>query len=458
MDTTVILPNQRREIFGWMMYDWANSAFYTTVISVMLGPYLISLAESSVGKEGLIVDLGLFRVTTGGFPAFCLAISVVSMVVFLPFLGAVADYTHLKKQLMAGFCYLGVLASSLLFFITGDSYILGGILLIISNIGFAAANVFYNAFLIDITTEDRRDRVSSYGYGAGYIGGVVMLVANLVLIENADTLGLSKGMAVRISFLLASLWWGIFAIGTFVLVRTRSAAKEVPADKSLVTVGFLELWETLKELKRLRSTALFLVAYLFYNDGIQTVILQSSVFLSQELFTQAERDASVDQSFLITIFLVAQISAFVGAILFERIARYIGTKWTIVISLIIWCAIVIYAYAFLATRTQAYVMAAFIGLVLGSAQALSRSLYSQMIPAGRESAFFGLYEISEKGTSWMGQLLFTIIIGATGSFRQAILGLIVFFVIGSVVLLFTDTQKAIHEAGNLTPEEAGSAG
>jgi len=456
MEEATIKPNQRREIFGWMLYDWANSAFYTTVISVMLGPYLISIAESSVGKEGLIFDLGLFRVTTGGFPAFCLAISVVSMVVFLPFLGAVADYTHLKKRLMAVFCYLGVVASSLLFFVTGDSYIFGGILLIISNVGFAAANVFYNAFLVDITTEDLRDRVSSYGYGAGYIGGVVMLVANLVLIENADALGLSKGMAVRISFLVASLWWGLFAIGTFMLVRSRSAAKEVPDNKNLVTVGFSELWETLKELKRLRYTALFLVAYLFYNDGIQTVILQSSVFLSQELFTQAERDASVDQSFLITIFLVAQISAFAGAIIFERIARYIGSKWTIVISLAIWCAIVIYAYAFLATRTQAYVMAAFIGLVLGSAQALSRSLYSQMIPVGRESAFFGLYEISEKGTSWMGQLLFTIIIGATGSFRQAILGLIVFFVIGSVVLLFTNTKKAIHEAGNLTPEEAGS--
>jgi UMF1 family MFS transporter len=458
MEQSTIKPNQRREIFGWMLYDWANSAFYTTVISVMLGPYLISVAESSVGKEGLIFDLGIFKVTTGGFPAFCLAISVVSMVVFLPFLGAVADYTHLKKKLMAGFCYLGVLASSLLFFVTGDSYIFGGILLIISNVGFAAANVFYNAFLIDITTEDLRDRVSSYGYGAGYIGGVVMLVANLILIENADTLGLSKGLAVRISFLVASLWWGLFAIGTFILVRSRSAAKEVPANKNLVTIGFSELWETLKELKRLRYTALFLVAYLFYNDGIQTVILQSSVFLSQELFTQAERDASVDQSFLITIFLVAQVSAFAGAILFERIARFIGTKRTILISLAIWCAIVIYAYAFLATRTQAYVMAAFIGLVLGSAQALSRSLYSQMIPVGRESAFFGLYEISEKGTSWMGQLLFTIIIGATGSFRQAILGLIVFFVIGSVVLLFTNTERAIHEAGNLTPEEAGSAG
>jgi UMF1 family MFS transporter len=458
MEQTSIKPNQRREIFGWMLYDWANSAFYTTVIAVMLGPYLISLAEASVGKEGLIVDLGLFRVTSGGYFSFCLAISVVSMVAFLPFLGAVADYTHLKKKLMAIFCYLGVLASALLFFVSGDSYVVGGILLILSNIGFAAANVFYNAFLIDIATEDLRDRVSSYGYGAGYIGGVVMLVVNLILVENAAAFGLTKGFAVRLSFLLASLWWGLFAIGTFLLVRSRGAAKEVPADKSLVTVGFSELWETLKELKRLRYTALFLVAYLFYNDGIQTVILQSSIFLSQELFTQAERDASVDQSFLITIFLVAQVAAFAGAIIFERIARYIGTKWTIVISLAIWCGIVVYAYAFLATRTQAYVMAGFIGMVLGSAQALSRSLYSQMIPVGRESAFFGLYEISEKGTSWMGQLLFTIIIGATGSFRHAILGLIVFFVVGSVILLFTDTKRAIHEAGNLTPEEAGSVG
>lgn len=238
------------------------------------------------------------------------------------------------------------------------------------------------------------------------------------------------------------------------MIKTRGAAKERPDDKSLLTVGFAELWETLKELRRLRYTMLFLVAYLFYNDGIQTVILSSSTFLSQELFTQAERDASLDQAFLIQIFLVAQVSALVGALGFERIARVIGAKKTIILSLIIWCAIVIFAYAFLATKLQAVVMGMFIGLVLGSAQALSRSLYSQMIPVGRESSFFGLYEISEKGTSWMGQLLFTIIIGATGSFRQAILGLIVFFVVGSVILLFTDTTRAIHEAGNLTPEEA----
>jgi MFS transporter, UMF1 family len=446
--------NDRKEIFGWMLYDWANSAFYTTVVAVLVGPYLIALAEKAVGKDGIVLDLFFFNVTPGGLPAFCIALSVISMVIILPILGAVADYTHLKKSLMAIFCYVGVFASSLFFFVKGDSYIICSVLLVISNMSFAAANVFYNAFLIDITTEDKRDKISSYGYGAGYIGGVVMLVMNLLLINNAESLGIDKAFAVRISFLAASLWWGIFALISFRMIKSRGTDKSIPKGENIVTVGFSEIWKTLKELKRLRYTMIFLIAYLFYNDGIQTVILMSSSFLSQELFTQVERDSNLDQSFLIQIFLVAQVSALIGAIVFERIARIIGAKKTIIVSLIIWCGIVIFAYGFLQTKLQAVIMGAFIGLVLGSAQALSRSLYSQMIPKGRESSFFGLYEISEKGTSWMGQLLFTIIIGATGSFRQAILALIVFFVAGSIILLFTDTTKAIHEAGNMTPDEA----
>lgn len=446
--------NDRSEIFGWIMYDWANSAFFTTVVGVLIGPYLLNLAQKAVGEDGVILDLFFFNVTPKGLPAFCTAISVVSMVVFLPVLGAIADYTHLKKLLMAIFCYAGVIAGSLLFFVT-ESYIACSLLFIVSNMSFAAANVFYNAFLIDITTEDKRDRISSYGYGFGYLSGFVMLVLNLIFISNAENLNISTGTAVRISFLAASLWWGIFAAITFYLVKTRRAEKDVPKDKNLVTVGFSELRQTLKELRRLRYTMLFLIAYLFYNDGIQTVILQSSVFISYELFTA--KGLEVDNSFLIIIFGVAQIFAFVGAMGFERVARFLGAKQTVILSLVIWCAIVIYAYAFFESAFQAYILGAFIGMVLGSAQALSRSLYSQMIPKGRESGFFGLYEISEKGTSWMGQLLFTIIVGATGSFRQAILALIVFFVIGSLILLFTDTTKAIHEAGNLTPEEAAAA-
>lgn len=452
METTPNTKNDRREIFGWMMYDWANSAFFTTTIGVLLGPYLLGLAEAAVGADGVILDLGVFKVTPKGLPAFCTAVAVISMVVFLPVLGAIADYTHLKKTLMAAFCYAGVIASGLLFFVT-DSYAVCAVLMVLSNMFFAAANVFYNAFLIDITTEDQRDKVSSYGYGLGYLSGFIMLVLNLLFISNAASFGISTGMAVRICFLAAALWWGLFAIVTFRLIKTRGAEKSIPPGTSIVTVGFSELWQTLRELRRLRYTMLFLVAYLFYNDGIQTVILQSSVFISYELFTS--KGVEVDNAFLIIIFCIAQISAFAGALIFERIARVIGSKRTIILSLVIWSAIVIYAYAFFATKTQAYIMGAFIGMVLGAAQALSRSLYSQMIPAGRESSFFGLYEISEKGTSWMGQLMFTIIVGATGSFRSAILGLIVFFVVGSVILLFTDTTRAIHEAGNLTPEEAG---
>ncbi len=447
-----IQKNDKRAIFGWMAYDWANSAFYTTTISVLISPYLINLATAAVGEEGTVLDLFLFKVTAKGLPAFCLALSVILMVTMLPVLGAIADYTHLKKRMMATFSYIGVFTSALLFFIT-DSYIAVAIILVVSNMCFAAANVFYNAFLIDLTTEDQRDKVSSYGYAAGYVGGVVMLIGNILLINNAEALGITTGFAVRLSFLLAAIWWGGFALITFIMIRSTNDVREIPEGKTLVTIGFSELWETLKELRRLKLTALFLVGYLFYNDGIQTVILMSSAFLSNELFTAAERLEGSDNSFLLVIFLIAQISAFVGALGFERISRYIGAKQTVIFSLLIWIGIVLFAYGYLASKTQAMLMGSAIGLVLGSVQALSRSMFSQMIPKGRESGFFGLYEISEKGTSWMGTLTFSIVVGATGSFRHAILALLVFFVVGLLILIFTNTKKAIHEAGNRLPEE-----
>lgn len=449
------LKNDRKEVFGWIMYDWANSAFYTTVVSVLVGPYLTALAQADVGRGGVVLGLGpLGSITSDNlFPA-TLGFSVFIQIFLLPVLGSIADYTNLKKRLMAAFCYTGVIASCLLFFVSGDSYLWGCALLMVANISFAAANVFYNAFLIDITTEDKRDRVSSHGYALGYLGGVIMLLLNLGLIGYASTLGISEGLAVRISMLSASLWWGVFAIVTFKLIKNRGAVKENVPKRKLVTVGFKEVFKTLKELYGLRYTCLFLIAYLFYNDGIQTVILNSSVFLSQELFVA--RGLETSQAFLLGIFVVAQVAALFGSLIFEWISRFLGTKRTILVCVAIWCCIVIYAYAFLQSTAQAFVMAIFIGLVLGSTQALSRSLYSQMIPKERESAFFGLYEISEKGTSWVGNLVFAVVVGTTGSFRHAILALIVFFVVGFVILLFTNTTKAIHAAGNLTPEEAAS--
>jgi len=251
--------------------------------------------------------------------------------------------------------------------------------------------------------------------------------------------------------LAASLWWGIFAAVTFYLVRSRTPER-IETGKRLISVGFIEIWRTMKELAGLKYTLLFLIGYLLYNDGIQTVILNSSIFLSQELFVS--KGIESNPTFLLGIFFVAQVFALIGALVFERVARVIGAKRTIITCLTIWSAIVVYAYGFLQTAMHAWIMAVFIGLVLGSTQALSRSLFSQMIPKSRESSFFGLYEISEKGTSWVGNAVFAIVVGTTGSYRQAILALIVFFVAGSLILLFTNTAKAIHAAGNLTPEEA----
>lgn len=441
--------NDPREVFGWKMYDWANSAFYTTVIGALFSPYITRLAQDAVGKQGTVMDLGILgSVTAESFPTLCVSISVAAQVLLLPILGALGDYSNLKKRLMAVFCYTAVVANALLFFISGNLYLLGGLLFIITNVCFGAALVYYNAFLPEITTEDQRDKVSSRGYAYGYFGGGLVLALNLILVLGAERLGISPGMAVRLSFLSAALWWGGFAIITFRRLKTREAAKALPPGQNYLTAGFVELGSTFKELKRLPHTLKYLIVYLIYNDGIQTVVFASSVFLEQELFR------GPNPTFLLSIFLVVQFVAVAGALLFERLAYLIKTKNAILVSLFLWSCVVIYAYAFLHNTYQAWVMAIVIAIVLGGSQALSRSLFSRMIPAGREASFFGIYEVSERGTSWMGPLLFSIVVARTGSYRQALLSLIIFFVVGLVGLFFVNTDRAVHEAGNLEPWEA----
>lgn len=445
--------NNPREIFGWKMYDWANSAFSTTVAGALLGPYLTELAQSAVGENGIVIDLGrLGAITAKSFFPTCVSVAVLLQVFLLPILGSIADYSNLKKKMMALFCYLAVVATCLLFLVTDGLYWLGGLLFIIANLCFGAAVVFYNGFLNDITTEDQRDKVSSRGFAYGYLGGGLLLALNFLLVSNAGRFGLDPYMAVRISLLSAGVWWGGFALISFFTLKSRAAEKSLPPGKSYLSVGFSELGRTFRELARLRHTLRYLIGYLFFNDGIQTVIAMASVFMAQELFIS--RGIPTDQSFLLGIFLMVQFVAIFGALLFERLAYAINTKRAILVSLVLWSGVVIYGYGFLRTTTDAWVMGAVIAIVLGGSQALSRSLFSRMIPAGREASFFGLYEVSERGTSWMGPLLFGAVVAVTNSYRQALLSLIVLFVVGTVILYLTDTDKAIHEAGNLLPEEA----
>lgn len=440
--------NNPRELFGWKMYDWANSAFYTTVVGTLFGPYITRLAQSAVGENGVVLDLGpLGAVTAKSLPTLCVSISVGAQVFLLPVLGALGDYSNLKKRLMAFFCYIAVIANCLMFFVKGGAYLFGGVLFIIANVCFGAALVFYNAFLPEITTEDQADKVSSRGFAYGYLGGAILLALNLLLVLRAEAIGISTELAVRLSLLSAGVWWGGFALITFFLLKSRPSEKQLPPGKGYLATGVSEIFATFKQLRHLPLTTRYLIAYLVYNDGIQTVVFASSAFLEQELFPGG------NPQFLLQIFLMVQFVAVGGALLFERLAYLIRTKNAIIVSLVIWSGVVIYAYRFLNSVPEAWVMAGVIAIVLGGSQALSRSLYSRMIPPGREAAFFGIYEVSERGTSWMGPLLFSIVIANTGSYRQALLSLIFFFVIGLVLLLITDTDKGIHETGHLAPEE-----
>jgi UMF1 family MFS transporter len=448
------VKNDPREVFGWIVYDWANSAFSTTIVGALFGDYLTRLAQGVLGENGVIIVFGPFLLTAKSLAPFTIGLSVFLQIFLLPFLGALGDYSTLKKRLMIFFCYVGVVASCLLFFLTPGRHMFGALIFVLANVCFGASIVFYNSFLSDITSEDQRDRVSSRGFALGYLGGGLLLALNLVFVFTSGSLGISTGMAVRISLLSAGLWWGGFAIITFKRLKSRPAVRALPAKQNYLTIGFTELASTFSELRRLRETLKYLIAYLFYNDGIQTVIAVSGVFLGQELF--AARGLETPPSFLLGILLLVQFLAFFGALGFERIANWLGTKRAILVSLVGWAAIVIYTYGFLRTVNQAWILGVFIAIVLGGSQALSRSLFSQMIPRGREASFFGLYEISERGTSWLGPIIFAQVVAHTGSYRQAILSLIAFFVIGILVLLLTDTQRAIHDSGNLLPEEAAN--
>ena len=439
--------NVRREVWGWAMYDWANSAFVTTVATVLLGPYLTALAQGAVGENGTILSFGPFgAVTAKSLYPQAVSISTFLQLFLLPVLGGVADYTNRKKRLMAVFCAVGSIATAAMFWVEGDRYLLGAGLFIVANLCLGGSIVLYNAFLNDITTPDRRDAVSSQGFALGYLGGGILLACNLALITLAPSLGLGKGAAVRLSLASAGLWWGGWSLVTFRLLQSRPASHTLDVGRHWLVAGVWEISEAARQLRRLPQTARYLVAYTFYNDGIQTVIAMSSVFLAQELFTSAQREAGEDVAFLTALILMVQFVAFFGATGFAFAAQGFGTKASVMASLMIWCAIVVYAYGFLDTTVQALAMGAAIGVVLGGSQALSRSLYSRVIPSGQEATFFGLYEISERGTSWIGPQVFAVVLATTGSYRDAILSLVVLFAIGTVLLATTDVARAERDA------------
>ncbi|MDI6769690.1 MAG: MFS transporter [Anaerolineales bacterium] len=440
------MVNDKKEIFGWAMYDWANSAFSTTVGTVFLGPYLASLAAAAAKSypDGMARLAGI-PIAPDSFLPYCVSLSVGLQVLFLPILGAIADYSHLRKQMMRLFATIGALATIALFIVSGSLWWLGGLLFIIANLAFGAAIVFYNSYLPDIASEDQRDRVSSYGWAMGYLGGGLLLVFNLAFYLLHEKLGVPTGLAIRINLMTAGLWWLGWSFMTWTRLRTRQAARPLPQGETYVRVGFKQLVKTLKEVKNFPETLKYLLAYFLYNDGIQTVIAVSATFAAAPLIRGG---IELDQSTLTMIILMIQFVAFFGALFWGKLAKWVGAKRSILISLVIWAGVVTYAYGGMKGESRVlefWILGACIALVLGGSQAISRSLFAQMIPRGKEAEYYAFYEVSERGTSWIGPLLFGLVNQMFGSLRPAILSLIFFFVMGLIILPFVNVNKAVED-------------
>ena len=443
--------NDKREIRGWMLYDWANSAFSTTVIGVFLGPYLTGLIEAQVGQGNTFSLLGI-PIAAGSFFPYCVSISVFLQVFLLPILGAIADYSNLKRRMMLFFAVVGAVSTIGLFFITGSGFVLGGLLFILANLAFGAASVFYNAFLPEIASEDQRDRVSSGGWAMGYAGDGLLLLLNLILYKVMDGAG-QGALAARINLASAGVWWLVFGYIAINRLRDRGIKHTLPKGASYLSAGFQQLRKTLGEIRRYPMTLRYLIAYLLYNDGIQTVIVVAAIFGQQELGMNVG-----DLSLLI---LMVQIVGIFGALGFGRLAARWGAKRIVVVTLCIWSGVSIWAQLSLTSVGEFWLMGIVIALVLGGSQALSRSLYAQMIPHERDAEFFSFYEISDRGTSWIGPFLFGFVAQVSGSMRTALFSLIVLFVSGLLILFTVDVPRAIRESGNgadaVLPAEATTA-
>ncbi|MBC2905162.1 MFS transporter [Streptomyces cupreus] len=433
------VAGRRREQRGWYFYDWACSVYSTSVLTVFLGPYLTSVAEEAADADGFVHPLGI-PVRAGSFFAYSVSLSVIVAVLAMPLVGAAADRSGRKKPLLAAAAYTGAAATTAMFFLDGDRYLLGGALLIVANAAQSVAMMLYNSYLPQIAPPEERDAVSSGGWAFGYAAGALVLIANLVLYLAHDSFGVSETTAVRICLASAGLWWGAFTLVPLRRLRDRRSA---PAGEATAP-GFRQLAATIRDMRRHPLTLAFLLAYLVYNDGIQTVISQASIYGSEEL--------GLGQSTLIGAVLLVQVLAVAGALLMGRLARTYGAKRTILGSLVAWTVTLAAGY-FLPAGAPVwfFVLAAGIGLVLGGSQALSRSLFSHLVPPGKEAEYFSAYEVSDRGMSWLGPLLFGLTYQLTGSYRDAIISLVAFFALGFVLLARVPVRQAISDAGNPVP-------
>jgi len=421
----------RQELRAWAMYDWANSAFMTTIIAAVFPVYYAQVAASGVDP-----NQATFRFSI----ATTIALTIVAL--SAPVLGIVADYAAMKKRLLFVFQTIGLAATAAMFFIYEGQWMWALTLFVVGNIGVSGAFTFYDSLLPHIARPDELDRVSSAGYALGYMGGGLLLAINLAWISFPSMFGLADaGQATRLSFLSVAIWWGLFSIPMFRHVSEPEVVHRgpVPTGVALFTTSFGQLFETLRDLARFRQAFLMLIAFLIYNDGINTIIRMASIYGAQ---------LGIGQSDLILALLLVQFVGIPFAFAFGRLAGVLGAKRSIFLSLAVYAGISVLGY-FMKTAAHFYLLAILVGMVQGGSQALSRSLFAAMIPKQKSSAFFAFFAVFEKFAGIIGPAIFAAVIGTTGSSQNGILSVIVFFVVGALILARVDVaegQRAAREA------------
>ena len=421
--------NDKRTINAWAMFDWANSS-YALVIAVAIFPLYFN--SEGVMPDGVFHFLGI-PVTKTSLFSYSLTLAYIIIAAALPLLSGIADYGGKKMYFMKFFTAMGSLACIALVFFTADTIALGVFGFVIATVGFAGGQIFYNSFLPLIATEDQFDKVSAKGFSYGYIGSVLLLIVNLVMIQKYDWFGFENAeWPVRISFVMVGLWWIGFAQITF--NRLPKDTKQNISSK-LLRKGYQELqkvWNIVKNQKNIKG---FLFSFFFYSAGVQTVLFLASTFATDELEFGATD--------LIILILVLQLVAIGGAYLFAAISDWKGNKISIISMLVIWILICVLAY-FVTEKIQFYLIAALVGLVMGGIQSVSRSTYSKLIPPNTKdtASFFSFYDVLEKVAIVLGTFSFGFIDQMMGGMRNSILALILYFVIGLLILFTVQVKPA----------------
>ena len=411
--------------FGWCLYDWANSAFATVILAAVLPVYFVSLVPESGATLPFFTDHKFSATSLWGYS---ISLSMIILTIAAPILGTIADRNGWHKRLMISFWLSGCTATALLATTVPGAYWPTLLLFIIANLAFAGANIFYNAYLPFLTTAKHSDQLSARGFSYGYIGGGLLLALVFLVILNFDFFGFTdRSTATRFGFLLTALWWFVFALPTFIYLPKTEKQLTAPYRFSLTTY-----FSQFKQLIRYRDLSLFLLAFLCYNDGIQTIISVSAIYAREELH--------LGQGTIIGCFLMIQFLAMPGALLFARLGERIGTAAAIFISLVVFLLVCGFAYR-MSSAYEFWLLGGVIAIILGGSQALSRSLFASMVPRSRSAEFFGFFTISSRFAAIFGPLLFALIADLTGSSRNSILALGIFFIIGGILLLRVNVQR-----------------